>query len=64
MMLSDGPILVTVSPGARRIDHVIGIAIEVIMDGKVIKTVANSPSVLKIHRDKKITQSASNPREF
>ncbi|NWK54289.1 hypothetical protein HW115_01605 [Verrucomicrobiaceae bacterium N1E253] len=48
------------SEGGRRIDHVIGIAVEVVLDDKVIKTVANTPSVLKIHKEKKITRVASS----
>ena len=53
-----------VSPGARRIDHVIGIAVDVVMDGKVVKTAANSPSVLKIHQEKKITTVAKSDSVF
>lgn len=48
-----------VKPGARRIDHVIGIAVDVVLDGKIVKTVANSPKILTIHQQKKITQSVS-----
>lgn len=52
------------SPGARRVDHVIGIAVEVVLNGKVVKTVANTPEVLRIHKDKKITQVANSDRTF
>ncbi|MCP5536289.1 MAG: hypothetical protein H7A51_08665 [Akkermansiaceae bacterium] len=40
-----------VEPGYRRIDHIIGIVADVVLDGKVIKTVASSPLVLKKHKE-------------
>ncbi len=42
--------MLCVSEGYRRIDHVIGIAAEIVLNGKVIKTVASSPFVLKKHK--------------
>lgn len=62
-MLCGGDLPPGVSPGARRVDHVIGIAVDVLLDGKVVFTVANTPKVLKIHKDKKITQTSST-QEF
>lgn len=55
---------VGVSPGARRIDHVIGIAVDVVMDGKIVKSVANRPSVMKIHEEKRITTEADAGSQF
>lgn len=40
-----------VEPGYRRIDHVIGIAADIMLNGKVIKTVASSPFVMKKHKE-------------
>ena len=37
--------------GYRRVDHVIGIAADILLDGKVIKTVASSPFVMKKHKE-------------
>lgn len=39
-----------VSPGYRRIDHVIGIVAELYLGDKLLKTEASSPAVLKKHR--------------
>lgn len=63
-MLCDGPLPAGVSPGARRIDHVIGIAVEVVLDDKVIKTVANAPWVLKIHNEKRVVLTAKASQEY
>ncbi|MGB0992048.1 MAG: hypothetical protein ACPG32_06220 [Akkermansiaceae bacterium] len=41
-----------VDPGYRRIDHVIGIAVDVVLDGKIIKSVANSDKILAKHKEK------------
>jgi len=62
-MLCRGDLPPGVSPGARRVDHVIGIVVDVVLDGKVLITVANTPEVLKTHKDKKITQKPSS-QEF
>ncbi|BDS05161.1 hypothetical protein NT6N_02010 [Oceaniferula spumae] len=40
-----------VSPGYRRIDHVIGIVAELEINGEVVKTVASSPFVLEKHKE-------------
>ena len=40
-----------VQPGSRRIDHVIGIVAEVCIHGKVVKTVADAPFMLKKHKE-------------
>lgn len=40
-----------VEPGYRRIDHVIGIVADIVLGDKVIKTVANSPFMLKKHKE-------------
>ena len=63
-MLCDGPLPAGISPGARRIDHVIGIAVEVVLGDKVIKTVANAPWVLKVHHEKRITLTATASQEY
>ena len=40
-----------VQEGYRRIDHVIGIVAEVCVHGKVVKTVADAPFMLKKHKE-------------
>lgn len=42
----------------------IGIAVDVVLDGKVVKSFANRPNVLKIHQEKKITAVADSGKEF
>lgn len=37
--------------GYRRVDHVIGIVAEILLKGKVIKTVASSSVMLKKHKE-------------
>ena len=64
MMLCSDELPPGFSPGARRIDHVIGIAVEVVLNGEIIKTVANTPAILKIHKEKIITQVANSDRTF
>lgn len=49
--MADGDSAPGVEPGYRRIDHVIGIAAEIVLNGEVVKTVASSPFVMKKHKE-------------
>lgn len=52
------------SPGARRIDHVIGIVVDIMVDDKVVKTVSNSPKLLQLHEEKKIIKANVSANQF
>jgi len=50
--------------GARRVDHVIGVVVDIMVEGKVVKTVSNSPKVLQQHEEKKIIKTNVSTNQF
>jgi len=52
------------SPGARRIDHVIGLVVEILLEGEVVKTVSDYPKLLQQHREKKVLKPNVSVNQF
>ena len=52
------------SPGARRIDHVIGLVVEILLEGEVVKTVSDYPKLLQQHREKKVLKPNVSANQF
>jgi len=64
MLCSTAYYLVGIEDGARRVDHVIGVVVDIMVDGKIVKTVSNSPKVLQQHEEKKIIKTNISTNQF
>ena len=45
-------------------DHVIGIVVDVMVEGQIVKTVSNSSKVLKQHEEKKMIKANIPANQF
>jgi hypothetical protein len=63
-MLSSTGYYLVASPGASRNDHVIGLVVDILLDGKVVKTVSDYPKLLKQHQEKKVIKPTVSANQF